>query len=83
MRNKILKECLGMIDLTTLNTTDTFNKVESLVQKVNNFSQNFPGYPDVAAICVYPNFASAVKKSLTISWLNVIRDSESFESALA
>lgn len=65
MSHKILKECLGMIDLTTLNTTDTFNKVESLVQKVNNFSQNFPGYPDVAAICVYPNFASAVKKSLT------------------
>ncbi len=68
---EILKACLGMIDLTTLNTTDTLSKVETLTEKVNQFKNSFPDYPNVAAICVYPNFASAVKGKLKAADVNV------------
>ena len=60
----VLKKILGFIDLTTLNPTDTRLKVENMCKKVNEFEQNFPGIPNVAAICVYPNFVSTVKNNL-------------------
>ncbi len=60
----ILAACIGHMDLTSLNSTDTKSKIEKMVDKVNNFPLNFPKYPSVAAICVYPNFAEVVKKGL-------------------
>ena len=61
----ILSKCLGLIDLTSLNSTDTKSKIEAMVEKVNSFSGTYSDYPSVAAICVYPNFASTVKQRLT------------------
>ncbi|MDD3273582.1 MAG: deoxyribose-phosphate aldolase [Bacteroidales bacterium] len=61
---EVLTSCLGIIDLTSLNSTDTASKIELMIDKVNNFTSNFEEYPSVAAICVYPNFASTVKKRL-------------------
>lgn len=61
---EILKQIVGFIDLTTLNSTDAKAKVENMCQKVNSFEQDFPGIPNVAAICVFPNFVSTVKYSL-------------------
>lgn len=61
MENKeIYKAVLGMIDLTSLNSTDTYAKITSMTEKVNRFHDNFPGYPLPASICVYPNFAKTV-----------------------
>ena len=31
--------CLGCIDLTTLNTTDTMERIASFVEKVNGFKE--------------------------------------------
>ncbi len=59
-----LAKILGMIDLTTLNTTDTVKRIAAFTGKVSNFSSQFPGYPNVAAICVYPNFTGVVKSAL-------------------
>lgn len=61
---KVVKDCFGFIDLTTLNTTDTKSKVEELTGKVNDFKTIYRDFPDVAAICVYPNFAAVVKEKL-------------------
>ncbi|HBY02451.1 MAG TPA: deoxyribose-phosphate aldolase, partial [Rikenellaceae bacterium] len=61
---EILAACIGHMDLTSLNSTDTKSKIEKMVEKVNNFPINYPKYPSVAAICVYPNFAEVVKKKL-------------------
>ena len=55
MQPQTLTKMLGLIDLTTLNATDTPSKVSSLVNKVNRFHETFPNYPTPASICVYPN----------------------------
>lgn len=62
MDNKtIFREVLGMIDLTSLNSTDTPSRIGAMVDKVNAFHGIFPDYPLPASICVFPNFASLVK----------------------
>lgn len=66
-----LATCLGIMDLTTLNTTDTPAKVSSLAQKVNNFKSQFPEYPTPASICIYPNLGKYVRESLTAPDVNI------------
>lgn len=61
----ILKKCFGLIDLTSLNTTDTKAKIKELIVKVNDFGNIYPDFPRVAAVCIYPNFAATVKAALT------------------
>lgn len=51
-----------MIDLTSLNPTDTHTKIINLTQKVNDFNSHFPNYPIPASICVYPNFAKTINE---------------------
>ncbi|HKM12244.1 MAG TPA: deoxyribose-phosphate aldolase [Bacteroidales bacterium] len=57
---EIYKNILGLIDLTSLNATDTRTSVKAIVEKVNNFNNVFPDYPMPASICVYPNFAGVI-----------------------
>jgi len=59
-----LKLALSLVDLTTLNSTDTLAKGEKFATNVNNFSTAYPGIPDVAAICVYPSLVKAVASTL-------------------
>ncbi|MBO7315964.1 MAG: deoxyribose-phosphate aldolase [Paludibacteraceae bacterium] len=63
---EVYKKCLNLIDLTTLNVDDTAEKVENMVEKVNNFSKNFSDIPNVAAICVYPALVKTVKENLRL-----------------
>lgn len=58
---EIYKEALGLIDLTSLNPTDTPTKIAGMVRKVNEFHNVYPQYPLPASICVFPNFASTIK----------------------
>jgi deoxyribose-phosphate aldolase len=64
-RKNILIDILNLIDLTSLNGTDTIGKIKSMTEKVNNFSKEFPKYKNVAAICVYPALVPVVKENLT------------------
>ncbi len=61
----IYKKLYSCIDLTTLNTTDTKEDVWKFTEKVNDFEGTYPDIENVAAICVYPNFAETVKEALT------------------
>jgi deoxyribose-phosphate aldolase len=61
----VYKQCLNLIDLTSLNSTDTHVEIKKLVEKVNGFKAAFPQLNNVAAICVYPALVSVVKKNLT------------------
>jgi deoxyribose-phosphate aldolase len=61
----LLMSILNMIDLTSLNTTDNKSHIIHFTGKVNSFSGRYSNIPNVAAICVYPNFASVVKEKLT------------------
>src|SRR5450756_296462 len=60
----LLMSILNVIDLTSLNTTDNKSHIIHLTGKVNSFSGRFSNIPNVAAICVYPNFVAVVKEKL-------------------
>ena len=59
------KQCLNQIDLTSLSGTGTEAEIRAMVEKVNNFENEFPELPNVAAICVYPALIPIVKATLT------------------
>ena len=61
--DEVLKECFSIMDLTTLSPKDTPSSVRKLVEKVNSFAVDYPAYPLPASVCVYPNFASVVRKT--------------------
>ena len=49
---QVYKACFGIMDQTTLSSDDTPESVKKLVDKVNNLSSAFPGWPLPASICV-------------------------------
>lgn len=71
MTDEVLKQCLSMLDLTTLKPTDTYTSVRKLVEKVNLAKKAFPEYPLPASICVYPNFAQTIKENLKAEGVHV------------
>jgi deoxyribose-phosphate aldolase len=62
----VYKKCFSLIDLTSLESTDTEEKIAEMTRKVNDFSKHFADMNNVAAVCVYPNFVSTIKKSLQV-----------------
>ena len=64
-------QCLGFIDLTSLNATDTPAKISAMTEKVNRSPEAFPHFPHVAAICVYPALVPVVKQSLQLSGVQI------------
>ncbi len=63
-RPKDLSFILSIIDLTTLEATDTDERVTGLCQQAMGFSSRKKDLPNVAAVCVYPSFAPLAKKEL-------------------
>ncbi len=61
----LLMSILNLIDLTSLNTTDNKRQIIRFTNKVNSFSSRYSNIPNVAAICVFPNFISVVKDKLS------------------
>ena len=61
----VYNKLLSFVDITSLNTDDTVEKIIDLTQKINDFDDNFEVLPHPAAICVYPAFVSAVKDTLS------------------
>ena len=57
---KVYKECFSIMDQTTLANDDTPASVAALVDKVNSFEKDYPGWPIPASICVYPNFGHII-----------------------
>lgn len=66
-----LRLCLSCMDLTTLNTTDTAERVIAFTEKVNRFGEHFPDYAPPAAICVYPKWGHTVKETLKVPGVKV------------
>lgn len=67
---ELLNKLFNSIDLTTLNSNDSSASVEEFCDKVVSFSQTFPNMPNVAAVCVYPVFASILKSKLSSIGVN-------------
>lgn len=75
---KFLYSC---IDLTTLNTTDSNESVMRFTEKVNQFEEQYPDLQNVAAICVYPNFAQVVRDTLEVENVKIACVSAGFPSS--
>lgn len=78
---EVYKKLYSCIDLTTLNTTDTREDVWKFTEKVNDFEGSHSDIDNVAAICVYPNFAETVKEALTAQNVKIACVSGGFPSS--
>ena len=78
---EVKKFLFNCIDLTTLNTTDSDESVMRFTEKVYRFDDEFPDLKNVAAICVYPNFAQVVKDTLEVEGINIACVSGGFPSS--
>ncbi|MCW2846997.1 MAG: deoxyribose-phosphate aldolase [Marmoricola sp.] len=58
---------IGMVDLTTLEGSDTPGKVRALAAKAMRPDPADPTCPPVAAVCVYPDMVPFVKEALSRS----------------
>lgn len=75
---KLLFNC---IDLTTLETRDTQERVLKFTEKVNQFEHEYGDMDNVASICVYPNFAKIVSQTLEVEAVGVTCVSGGFPSS--
>ena len=75
---KLLFNC---IDLTTLKCTDSEESVMAFTEKVNEFDDKYPDLKNVAAICVYPNFAKIVNDTLQVENVGIACVSGGFPSS--
>ncbi|WP_289737825.1 deoxyribose-phosphate aldolase [Paramuribaculum intestinale] len=71
MTPEVMRMLFGCIDLTTLKATDSQQSVAAFTERVNDFENEHGDMPNVAAICVYPNFAQVVRTVLEVSGVNV------------
>lgn len=78
---EVYRILLNCIDLTTLKSTDSPSSVAKFTEAVNNFEELFPSLPNVAAICVYPNFAAVVRTVLEVSDVKIACVSGAFPSS--
>lgn len=81
MNQEVYRFLLNTIDLTTLRSTDTPQSVAKFVERVNAFDEEHPELPNVAAICVYPNFAQIVRTVLDVSDVDIACVSGCFPSS--
>lgn len=77
----VKKFLFNCIDLTTLNTTDSDESVMRFTESVNRFDAEYPDMKNVAAICVYPNFAEVVRDTLEVDAVNIACVSGGFPSS--
>ena len=78
-----LKLILSMIDLTTLEGTDTPGKVRQLSQKAIHLHDAMPNLPHVAAVCVYPMMVAVAKQALEGRDIGVASVATAFPSGMS
>lgn len=78
---EVKKFLFNCIDLTTLKCTDSEESVLKFTEKVNEFEERYPDLKNVAAICVYPNFAKIVSESLEVEEVGIACVSGGFPSS--
>ena len=78
---EVYKQLFNCIDLTTLHTEDNTASVSRFTQRVNAFDEEHAELPNVAAICVYPNFAGTVRMNLDVSDVKIAAVSAGFPSS--
>lgn len=80
---EVKKFLLGSVELTTLSTADTQEKVLAMVEKVNKFDSEYPDLPHVAAVCAYPCFTKLIADSLEVDGVDITNVTGNFPSSQA
>lgn len=80
---EVKKFLLGSVELTTLSTADTEEKILAMVEKVNKFDSECPDLPHVAAICAYPCFTKLIADSLEVDGVDITNVTGNFPSSQA
>jgi deoxyribose-phosphate aldolase len=75
-----LKLVLSMLDLTTLEGSDSPGKVRQLCCKARHLHDSLPDLPHVAAVCVYPTLVRIAREELQDSGINVASVATAFPS---
>lgn len=81
MNKEVYKTVFNSIDLTTLTSTDSPQSVARFTERVNAFENEYPHLPNVAAICVYPNFVPVVRTVLDVTEVEIAAVSGAFPSS--
>lgn len=81
LNEEVYKFLFNTIDLTTLSSEDSYKSVAEFTEKVNAFDSEYPMLKNVAAICVYPNFAGTVRSVLEVSDVDIACVSGGFPSS--
>jgi len=78
-----LELAIRMIDLTTLEGSDTAGKVRALAAKARQPDPDDPGCPQVAALCVYSDLVAVAKQALAGTSIKVAAVATAFPSGRA
>lgn len=78
-----LKLALSMVDLTTLEGKDSPEKVRALCRKAICPAENYPEFPSVAAVCVYPSMVPVAVEALAGHPVRVASVATAFPSGQA
>lgn len=79
-KSDALRLLLSVIDLTTLEGSDTNERIQDLCIKAKNFHKFGHGISNVAAVCVYPTFVKLAKAELSNSGVVVASVAGAFPS---
>lgn len=80
---EVKKFLFGSVELTSLNTTDTEEKILAMVEKVNSFAHDYSDMPHVATVVTYPSFTKLVRNTLEVDGVNIANVSGCFPSSQA
>ncbi|MCD8073311.1 MAG: deoxyribose-phosphate aldolase [Alistipes sp.] len=78
---EVYKTCYSCIDLTSLNVTNNESSIREFTQKTVAFNDLFPDFPNVASICVHPNFVETVGLAAGDSGIRITSVSGGFPSS--
>lgn len=80
-REAVLRSVFSMIDLTSLDVTDSNVKIRSFAEKAASLRLSFTEMSNVAAVCVFPNFVVPALEGLGRSGVKLAVVSASFPTS--
>ncbi len=79
-KSEALRFILGVIDLTTLEGSDTKSRILELCEKASSYLDQKKEIPNNAAVCVYPPFVDLAKTTLSNTDIKVASVAGAFPS---
>ncbi|MFI3277481.1 MAG: deoxyribose-phosphate aldolase [Rikenellaceae bacterium] len=78
---EVYKQCLSMVDLTTLSCCDNEESVREFARAAVRLGSEHPELPQVAGICVYPPFVESVAMEIDGSPIRIVAVSGGFPAS--